>query len=408
MDIPSFKIMWAVVLPHFFQRSNITFVGESQIRNNIATDTYGGGLGISQSVLRLDGTYFFENNQSPMDNGGAIYAIDSEIIFRGVGTFTNNSAIRGGALQLFYRSKITLSSGVTLLFNKNRALTGAAIHVEEVVSFINCTNDNRLRTLYAEPPVCFFDTNVVDTNFSNISLQFEGNEVTDGGSALYGGMLKKCMFYSNQNALEVFTSISNFSSNTSNALSSAPFQLCFCEDQTPNCDQQQTTVWVSRGEQFSVSVLVLNELEVGIDALVRSYLVTGFNDSDKILGDEGILQKVDSQCTELKFRVSSVSSVEQLTMYAEGPCKDVGNASKVVEVIFHDCPLGFTLDVETCVCDSKLLQYVNTTCNVDTGGIEKYTNFWVGTNFDAAGNYTGLVLYPNCPFDYCFIPITPC
>ena len=152
--------------------------------------------------------------------------------------------------------------------------------------------------------------------------------------------------------------------------------------------------------------LALNDLDVGIISLVRSYLVSEFNDTSKILGNEGILQRVDSQCTELKFRVFTVNSVEQLTMYAEGPCRDVGNASKMVQVILEECPLGFMLDIETCVCDTQLLPYTNT-CNVDTGGIDRLTNFWVGTEFDNAGNFTGLILYPNCPFDYCLFPSPP-
>ena len=238
--------------PHFFQDSDITFTGVSQIINNTVTDSYGGGIGLSQSVLRLEDSYFFENNQSPTGNGGAIYAIDSTINFSGTGNFVNNSAMNGGALQLFFQSRITLLTGVSLLFKQNRALTGGAIHVEEVVSFINCTNDIRLRFTYAEPPICFFDTSSAE----NVSLIFDSNEVTDGGSALYGGMLKRCIF-SNQSglsALDVFASISRFNeSNTS--LSSDAFQLCFCEGQKPRCDLEQTTVRVRRGEQFSVRVV---------------------------------------------------------------------------------------------------------------------------------------------------------
>ena len=384
--------------PHFFQNSDITFVGVSQIRNNIVTDSYGGGLALSQSVLRLNDSYFFENNQSPTDNGGAIYAIDSQIIFSGTGNFISNSAMRGGALQLFFRSRIILLSGLSLIFSENTALTGGAFHVEEVVSFINCTNDIRLRFTYAEPPTCFFDTGFAD----NVNLIFNGNKATDGGSALYGGMLKRCIL-TNHSALEVFMSISNFNSSNELSLSSDPFQLCFCEDQIPNCNLKQITVYARRGEQFSVSIIALNELEVGIVALVRSYLVSGFNDTDKILGDEGILQKVDSQCTDLRYRVSSANEAEQLTMYAEGPCRDVGNASKIVQVTFEECPIGFMLDIDTCVCGSQLLPFTNT-CNVDTGGIARVTNFWIGTEIDSTGNFTGLVLYPNCPFDYCLFP----
>ena len=63
---------------------------------------------MSQSTLTLMDSYLFENNQAPDDDGGAIYSIDSTIIFAGNGKFTRNTAKHGGALHLFYRSKLII------------------------------------------------------------------------------------------------------------------------------------------------------------------------------------------------------------------------------------------------------------------------------------------------------------
>lgn len=389
---------------HYFQNSDIVFAGTTKVTKNIVRNNYGGGLGLSQSNLRLNDNYLFEDNQAPDGDGGAIYAIDSSIHFDGKGNFTGNSARRGGALYIFYQSRLILQPNSFAAFTRNTALTGAAIHVEEIVSFINCTNDIRLRNVYAERPTCFFDAELVE----NIILQFVGNKAQIGGTALYGGMLDRCIpSIQNVSALNLFTNISKFSDlDIELSLSSDPFQLCFCENDQPVCDTEQQNVTTMRGGEFSVSVAVRNELDVSIVALVRSYLDSSYNNTDKILEDDGILQRVDNSCTELKFRVSSPSEIEQLIMYVEGPCRDVGNASKTVNVHFTDCPIGFMLNFDTCACVLQLIPYTNT-CNVDTGEIERPSNFWVGPDYNDSGHFTGLALYPNCPFDYCQFPSAP-
>ncbi|XP_064402273.1 uncharacterized protein LOC135348059 [Halichondria panicea] len=392
--------------PHYLKNSNVTFAGYTRITDNIVSNDYGAGLGMSQSTLTLMDNYLFENNQAPDDDGGAIYSIDSTIIFAGNGNFTRNTAKHGGALHLFYRSKLIITPNSLTVFNKNIALTGSSIHVEEVISFINCTNDIRLRNVYAEPPTCFFDIELTDT----VALKFGDNEAQDGGPALYGGMLNRCtpITQHNQSVLKTFENISDFGdSEIYSAASSDPYRLCFCnKDGNPVCDVQTLNLTSRRGEEFSVSVSVRNELDVGVVALVRSYLVSGFNNTNKVLGNEGILQKVNYSCTKLKFRVSSPNNAEQLTMYAEGPCRDVGNTSKSIMVQFSECPIGFVFDVNTCACDSHLRPYTSS-CNIDTGGIERSTNFWVGLRYNDSGNFTGLKFFPNCPFDYCLFPSAP-
>lgn len=390
--------------PHYFQTCMVTFMGDTTIANNFAATASGGGIGLSRSLLMLSGSYSFINNMSPTEDGGGIYAIDSTVILSDKGTFENNTAIHGGGIHLFYRSRLVLRPDLSVTFKRNTALGGGAINVEEVVSFINCTNDIRLRFDYSSPPVCFFDAG------NNVTLTFEDNDATDGGSALYGGMLNRCVPSSPQNrsVLDVFLDISHFNdtnsrNQTAPALSSEPFQLCFCEDQQPDCQIEERMIRARRGEQFSVSVSALDQLNVNIVALVRSYLVSGFNDTDKILGDEGILQKVNNSCTNLFFRVFSPNVFEQLIMYAEGPCRDVGNASKSLHIDLLECPDGFVLQIDRCICDPRLSEYTNA-CNIDTGGIERPTNFWVGATYDENNTYSGLILYPNCPFDYCMWP----
>ena len=397
--------------PHFFSNSTITFCGTTMIRNNVSP-SYGGGFSVSASKLNLDGTYTFLNNTSPSGDGGGIYAIDSKISFKGSGMFLNNTAKRGGAIYLFYRSVLDFNPGLSLLFKGNAALEGGAIHIDDVVSFINCTNDRRFID-YSEPPPCFFDAG---TNISNVTLKFQDNIASLGGHSLYGGMLDRCVLISprDQTPLEFFTSISLFNSSGENfrdqntsAISSEPFRLCYCENGQPACSLQEPTIHARRGELFSVSVIALDQLNVSIVALVRSYLISGFNDTEKILGNDGLLQKLENRCSDLQYRVWSPNDLEQLVIYADGPCKDIGNASHTFQIIFTECPIGFIFQVDSlrCVCLPRILKYTNN-CNIDTGRIERPSNFWIGSTYDQNNTYSGLILYPNCPFDYCKWPST--
>ena len=383
---------------YFISGSNVSFVGVTCISNNFVNSKYGGGgLYITDGcAVRLEGSYVFADNKAPTSNGGAIYAFNSQLFFSGNGTFTSNVARYGGALHLVRGSKLTLSSQSSTTFSQNKAIAGGGIYVENHLSFVNCTNDLRYNSV---PAPCFFGVESTDS----VVLKFDVNEASNGGTSVYGGMLNQCTLSEaspNTNSLEVFKKISNFTSYDSLSISSDPFHLCFCLDGFPNCYFSVRNVTARRGAHFVASVSVQNELDIGIAALVRSYLVSSFNDTNKVLGSSGILQEVNDTCTELKFRVSSPNDMEQLTLYAEGSCGDVGNTSKTINVHFLDCPIGFVLDDGSCVCDKHLQQYTMS-CDIDNESIERSTNFWVGVSYNESGNFTGLELYPNCPFDYC-------
>lgn len=393
-------------LPHYFHNCTLEFRGSTIIQNNTASK-YGGGLGISASRLVIEDNYFILNNMSPYGDGGGIYAIDSRIVLKGNGQFVNNTAKRGGAIHLFYGSVIDIQPGVLVHFEGNVALKGGAIHVDDTVNFVNCTNDNRLMD-YAEPPLCFFDAGV---NFSTITLNFEDNKAAIGGHILYGGMLDKCYLRTPQNhtPLEIFQKLSHLNISgerigNSSVISSEPFRLCFCENEQPDCNLEEPTINARRGELFTVRVAALDQLNCSIVALVRSYLISAFNDTEKLLGNDGLLQKLDNKCSDLNFRVWSPNNIEQLVIYANGPCKDVGNASHTLQITFTECPIGFVLQVDRCVCLPRILRYTNA-CNIDTGEIERSTNFWIGLTYYHKNNTnSGLILYPNCPFDYCTWP----
>ena len=91
-----------------------------------------------------------------------------------------------------------------------------------------------------------------------------------------------------------------------------------------------------------------------------------------------------------------------MTLYAQGPCSPTQANTLMVIVNIQHCPHGFQLskNESICIC-AKRLQHFTNTCLIDSRTVlrEHNAEFWVGYNSDNESR--GLILHPNCPFDYC-------
>ena len=65
----------------------------------------------------------------------------------------------------------------------------------------------------------------------------------------------------------------------------------------------------------------------------------------------------------------------------------------------NSCPPRFEFSEvrQACICNTRLTraQYTNF-CNISSKTVLRWNNFWMGFN-----DQRGLILHPNCPFDYC-------
>ena len=109
--------------------------------------------------------------------------------------------------------------------------------------------------------------------------------------------------------------------------------------------------------------------------------------------------------------IYSTKNHEDLVLYADGPCKNYGISPLKVRVNFHQChcPIGFE-QLETvkdrcvCVCHNKLLSLPfmkDLHCNSTTLTITRNKEFWISI-MD-----TTLIVYAQCPADYCHPPLPP-
>ena len=109
----------------------------------------------------------------------------------------------------------------------------------------------------------------------------------------------------------------------------------------------------------------------------------------------------------------SPHSHEEITLYAESPCRNATKSQRNVLISFLNCtcPIGFQPDIYehnncVCDCDPKLRQYV-TNCSSQTDSLVREGNFWItylnNTKSNIPNDYNYLT-YPHCPLDYCLPP----
>ena len=115
-------------------------------------------------------------------------------------------------------------------------------------------------------------------------------------------------------------------------------------------------------------------------------------------------QHISSTCNTLKYTIHSLAAgtIQEMILYAEGPCSPTHTNTLTVTVNIQYCPAGYSLSKNDpiCICAERLQKFTNT-CLVDNKTVlrERSANFWVG--YDSDNDSRGLILHPNCPFDYC-------
>lgn len=185
-------------------------------------------------------------------------------------------------------------------------------------------------------------------------------------------------------------------------ISSDPVKLCFCINGTHNCSLSHYTTSAKKGEMITVEIVPVDQVEHHVSAAVRLYL----SSETAGLGEGQLTQYVSNACSEISFEVSSGNDSEEVTLYTEGPCKDLGISKKKVLVSFLPClcPIGFKEDAEKntrceCICDN-VISSLQATCNISSDSVIRHSNFWV----TYLQEQKGYLVYPECPFDYCHSP----
>lgn len=322
------------------------------------------------------------------NEGSALSAFGSEI-FLSNSTFINNSGIIGGAINL-ENSRLYFTPHTRITFRDNYALIhGGAINVI-----------GRLDVIFP----CFYQ--IIDPSYlenPNVTLHFEGNYAEEAGSVLYGGSVDRCII-TTQSALNVHSSAVVFDSivdigphsSTTSLIASDSTIVCACTNDVPQCTIRTTEIATSPGSIVEIPFVTVGQRQGITPSTV--YVVT---DPDTTLRQFEHVQQVGKMCTRLNFTVETIAPN---TSFVVRTSNLAANGSFTVRLDFEPCPLGFVLsDNGRCTCDPvpHLPDYDNI-CNLDTQTVHRKGGSWVSPHFSGPeGTYDGLIVFLNCPYDYC-------
>ena len=349
--------------------STVYMFGSNTFYGNRARDD-GGSIYVISSEFYLHGRNSFTSNVA--QRGGTIYAVNSNVYLSGNQTFTYNNANSGGVITLGVYAVVHFNN-LHMSFISNMADKGAIIYVEDILNSIDCSNDSEspVPDAISVRPQCFFVKN------DNVSVTQSDNVASDKGDILFGGNLKRCnnvyAFYDFQRLFKFDETVQNVSSN--------PYNIVFCN----GSDQYLSTL---PGKLFfqPVAAVVRAEFPVELNYTTR-------------LGQFQSKQTVNGFCTPLYYRIYTQASSVTLMLYADGPCSKTGTASISLLASLGNCPDGFQIANDECICTSDLLKYTSV-CNIDNESILNSGDFWAGGLYNN-GSYVGVISFPHCPFDYC-------
>ena len=398
--------------------SRLEVLENTSFDNNRAR--YGGGLYVHNT--EFNGYAMFTKN-SVTEGGGGIYASRSTFFLtNNTMIIANNSALDGGGLLLSGDSKLYQQTGsaVHLISNSARS-TGGAIKVEESNPLSYCISaeinfdvsniDCFFQIQQKMKPLLLFQFNQFKTFIDSLNvsptMHFDNNSAIEAGTDLYGGSVDNCKLnnfelghsYVGSTAIGgyLFDVINNERKPT---ISSNPLLICACRNGLPNCTSSFHPGPVYPGGTLEVPIIALGQRNGTTAAVI---LIVDTSNNIKFSSLE-YSQKINNTCNTLKYTIFShvIGTTQEMTLYAQGPCSPSQNNTLIVSVIIQHCPPGFQLSTNKpiCICDTRLQHFTNT-CLVDSKTVLRVHNaeFWVG--YDSDSESRGLILHPNCPFDYC-------
>ena len=394
----------------YVSESEIIVASQMDNQTNIFANSavhHGGGLYLTMSELKIRGENSYITGNRANKNGGGIHSTNSTIIVEGTVYFINNEAENGGGVSLERSAKLHGGNG-HINFVKNRASHyGGALYVDDETNPDMCAAVNVQSTIPSTESECF--SKLV---FFNMSDNFAGAS----GSNLFGGLLDRCTVQNesskeypmNKLGIISFQNSNNINMSQLDSITSHPVRLCFCRDGRPDCNYQPEPIQVNRGKLFSIQLIAYDQVHHAVNANIQCFL----NSSAGGLGEGQQIQTINKACTELKYDLFIPNNYERLTFSAaRGPCNNIlGISERIVMIeIVCSCPIGFQIsnNNETscdCVCHQVLQSYEKTECNPTTNSIIRRENFWISYINHTWSNSSGYVIYPHCPFDYCYTP----
>ena len=434
--------------------SEITISGRVTFRSNSATNG-GGLLSIASKItVSLNGKLTLINN-TVLDTGGGMYLVHSELYTRGLIllrgnkakrfggglhvissiiviilapinhhirlNFQKNAARSGGGIYLEATSKIYIGGRTSTIksfkqpvqFINNTAHSGGAIYVADKTTSATCASTRLQSITAASQSECFIQIlrELQNSRSSQYIIgnyfSFEKNNARFG-SILYGGLLDRCTV----NAFDrnvPYSSIPKSTEAIVNDTTSDPVRVCLCEPDTDllMCNKVPN-VTIMKGDNFTLKVAAIDQVNRKVSAVILSSLAS----QRGYLGDRQQAQRINAVCTDLNFSIfTPVEGDDQLSLYAEGPCTNLGiSPLKVrIELISCQCSIGFepVLKIKhrcDCGCHHILKKIIpsikDSDCNSETQTLTRTKDFWISIVNESIDCIV-FISHQQCPGEYC-------
>ena len=413
--------------------------GKLSVINNTASDT-GGGMYLFHSEVNVQGQLLLQEN-SAIHFGGGIHSISSTMVIilnrdNSYMKFDRNIARFGGGICFEDSSKVYISTilGISfsfkpIQFSENSAHFGGAIYVTDNTTTSTCLGGKVYFATAASHSECFIQILSIKLNPDNYPhlgdyFSFINNNASLG-AILYGGMLDRCIIKLNSIGTNIipYSSIPNSIEAIVNDTTSDPMRVCLCESNADliMCDNSSEAIDVAviKGDNLTLKVAAIDQVNRKVTATIHSSLASRRGH----FGDRQQAQYIRAECTSLNFSIiTPVKDNDLLSVYAEGPCNNLGISSLKFRVKFKSCiskcPIGFEpiLNVkDRCVCGchnllKMILPFVkNSDCDSETLKVTRNKEFWISTlSYSLNGtNITSFLSYKQCPSDYCHSSTSP-
>ena len=205
----------------------------------------------------------------------------------------------------------------------------------------------------------------------------------------------------------------------SSDISSPATKLCLCDNNSVPTDQcSNISREVFPGQDFQISIVAIGELHGKTSAVVTAKIhkERNLDYRNASIGSGHLFQVIENnKCTNFSYKVKSDLEQETLELAIDEsgfPPKIHQSDTKIiqlfrVQVSLTNCPKGFELFTKTkgapkCKCEDILNNNSNIECDINKG-ITLKGNIWIGLI-----NNNEIVIYENCPFDYCNCPSQNC
>ena len=377
----------------------------------------------NEGVLTVRQAYIgLKNITFSLSSGTALYAEKSVIRIEDQNLFKENCGIFGGAMNL----------------NKSMLFLMPLSHI----NIINNTASNQGGGIFAitqhgEEKSCKQNQNKINSRICTISkykeatgtelITLNGNIANFVGSSLFGGKYSNCISLYNNNENCTFTPEENNQTippfvKYSSSISSPATKLCLCDNNSVPTDQcSNISKEVFPGQTFQIPIVALGELRDKTSAVVTAKVCKESTLEHRFVGigyGQQIQLLENNSCTNICYQVNSDSKQETVELAIDKggfPPKVLMSDPRIihsflVNVTLKDCPKGYNLSNKSegapgCKCEDILNNNSNIKCDINKG-ITIKGNMWVG--FISINHFNKIVIYENCPFDYCNCPSENC